>query len=74
MKILRIDSRHFLIESGRDAGDAALKILNEHRRMNTVPSNAQAIVEQVCDEMDGETAVMLVRQIHDVAFITPEVL
>lgn len=74
MSIIRIDNRYFIVGSSRDVSDVALKVLNEDSRFNRVPSEAKEFVAAICDEMDGQSAFAMVRKMHDVEHIAPEVL
>lgn len=76
MKILRVSNRYFVTQNDRELYDAALKVLNEQRVFmdDSFPKGEREYVSMVCDEMDGEEALIYLRKRMDMEMISPEVL
>lgn len=76
MRILRINNRYFVAHSERELYDAALKVLNERRVFmdDSYPKGEREYVSMICDEMDGEEALIYLRKQMDMELIAPEVI
>lgn len=76
MRILRINNRYFVAHSERELYDAALKVLNECRVFmdDSYPKGEREYVSMICDEMDGENALVYLDKRRDIELIAPEVI
>lgn len=76
MRILRVNHRHFLVQSDRDYENVALKLLNEHRIFgrDTLKLELLAFIEKITDEQDGEMAVQMLPRLFEAEVIAPEVI
>ena len=74
MRILILDrTRHFVCESERDMHTAALKVVNERRRLLD-EGPEKTFVESVTEDMDGETALVLLNKWFEVEIAVAEVI
>lgn len=73
MQVIVSQDRYFVAESARDLHDIALKLLNE-RRMFENPGPKRDLFEQVCADMDGDTAYAIIRAMQGIELHPVEVL
>lgn len=73
MNIVRSNERYFVAETTRDLHNVALKLLNE-RRMFENPGPRRDLFEQVCADMDGDTAYAIIKAEQGIDIIRAEVL
>lgn len=62
MQVVVSGDRYFVGETARDLHDIALKLLNELRIFEN-PGPRRDLYEQVCDDMDGDTAYAIIRSL-----------
>jgi len=73
MQVIVADDRYFVGETARDLQNIALKLLNE-LRMFEPPGPRRDLYEQVCADMDGDTAYAIIRSLKGIDIHPVEVL
>lgn len=73
MQVIKCQNRYFVAATARDLHDVCLKLLNELRRLEN-PGPRRDFYDQVCDDMDGDTAYAIVRKEQGIEVHPVEVL